>query len=562
MLRNPFPLSLKPLARSALRASGSGRLNAYRRQQRVCLSACAVNNRLKAQPSPEPKPKPAFSKHDERDLIYEVLSTVPSQREARHFLRRFVNSQEGEVKKNQRPKEYVESLLSREKANFLGLIKIQPPFTEGLFDTVAPTLVHLKRLGLMPIVLLDHDLEEVEPSVQQGELEKLDHRKRRALQEALKLVDAIEHAGGRSRVLDDQVFFLSQRGQTRSSADAPSDIMLNPNDQEDYVTAQLKGVFKSLEIGQIPVIVPIGTTDTSISKPVKSDPAMIALSQALGRMQSVEMDSHTSVKLMIINQDGGIPSPQHHGAIGFINLKDEYSEIMANLQTDSTNPSRRHVTTLTMIKQSLENLPVDSSAIIVPAKSSRLLISNWIRDKPLYSAGQPKSQQAQVNSSVIRRGFEVKIYRGLEGLDIEKLNNLLELAFAKPLDKSGFWKRVETCLSSVIVAGDYQGAAIVTNEHQTHPYLDKFAVDPKKQGGGIADILWKKLTSAYPELTWRSRKDNGVNKWYFERSDGNVRIPDTNWVLFWYGRNGIDNLDEYYKIAKEIPPSFHSMKHK
>jgi amino-acid N-acetyltransferase len=32
---------------------------------------------------------------------------------------------------------------------------------------------------------------------------------------------------------------------------------------------------------------------------------------------------------------------------------------------------------------------------------------------------------------------------------------------------------------------------------------------------------------------WRSRADNPVNKWYFERSNGFMTSTDGKWKLFW-----------------------------
>jgi len=72
------------------------------------------------------------------------------------------------------------------------------------------------------------------------------------------------------------------------------------------------------------------------------------------------------------------------------------------------------------------------------------------------------------------------------------------------------------------VAGDYEGAAIVTAElpfkdssHSPIPYLDKFAVSSRSQGSGsVADIVFNVLTTMFPDdLIWRSRKTNPVNKW-------------------------------------------------
>ena len=81
---------------------------------------------------------------------------------------------------------------------------------------------------------------------------------------------------------------------------------------------------------------------------------------------------------------------------------------------------------------------------------------------------------------------------------------------------------------------------------------------------GVADILWKKLKILYPDLFWRSRIDNPVNKWYFfqsikfryfDRSDGNF-ILCNKWMLFFYGPKKLDLIDKYQIIASKIPPSF------
>jgi amino-acid N-acetyltransferase len=99
---------------------------------------------------------------------------------------------------------------------------------------------------------------------------------------------------------------------------------------------------------------------------------------------------------------------------------------------------------------------------------------------------------------------------------------LIEDSFGRRLDVDHYKSRVQNKIAAIIVAGDYEGAAIVTKESAgamgsgTHvPYLDKFAVTSKSQGsGGVADIVFNVLTSSFPnDLIWRSRKSNPVNKW-------------------------------------------------
>jgi amino-acid N-acetyltransferase len=143
------------------------------------------------------------------------------------------------------------------------------------------------------------------------------------------------------------------------------------------------------------------------------------------------------------------------------------------------------------------------------------------------------------------------------------MTTLLEESFGKKLDSEAFWNRVDSTLDFAIVAGDYAGGAIVTREPlpssdedgspKTMAYLDKFAVLPSHQGDGTVDFLWVALyDESYGlgttfarnftegsmqgfgrgvDLVWRSRADNLVNKWYYERSSGHLRMGP--WVLFW-----------------------------
>jgi amino-acid N-acetyltransferase len=121
------------------------------------------------------------------------------------------------------------------------------------------------------------------------------------------------------------------------------------------------------------------------------------------------------------------------------------------------------------------------------------------------------------------------------------------------------YRRLETDLDFVIVIGDYAGAAVVTREDDGTEegicYLDKFAVLPSHQGDGTVDFLWVALRdetyglgladASNPsigslsgkgrgrDLVWRSRADNPVNKWYFERSNGFTKSADGKWKMFW-----------------------------
>jgi len=160
---------------------------------------------------------------------------------------------------------------------------------------------------------------------------------------------------------------------------------------------------------------------------------------------------------------------------------------------------------------------------------------------------------------LLRRGLSVEVIRDCANIDKAKMTRLLEQSFGRVLDSDAFYARLEKDLDFVIITGDYAGAAIVTRESSSADssappivYLDKFAVLPSHQGDGTVDFLWVALHdetyglglpfSVNPnggkegqgegrDLVWRSRSNNPVNKWYFERSSGHLRMGD--WVLFW-----------------------------
>jgi len=200
---------------------------------------------------------------------------------------------------------------------------------------------------------------------------------------------------------------------------------------------------------------------------------------------------------------------------------------------------------------------------MVSHRSSSSLIANLITNKPAVSSSLPHAllqgnRKITPNTpTLLRRGLPIQVLRNASDIDRTKLNALLEQSFHKTLNQVPFYERLERTLDYIIVAGDYAGAAIVTKENcpgldSPITYLDKFAVLPSHQGDGTVDFLWVALHdesygvglpfSANPnggkggkgegqDLVWRSRADNPVNKWYFERSTGHLRMG--SWVLFW-----------------------------
>ncbi|KAG0339566.1 Amino-acid acetyltransferase, mitochondrial [Podila humilis] len=523
----------------------------------------------------------------DRDLILKVMGTLPSPREARQFLSKFSPPAANrtnivmESESSARPPStgFVDSLLW--PTDHLALIKLRGPFTKDNLTAVAYTLVQLQRLGLLSIVMLDNQTwwQEQDPSGSAAVLaagNQSVETRQRMMRDMIEMVEEIELAGGKARPVYDDVFQATE-----------NDTSDQTSRQEQAVSVRhgLRPLQSCLRLRQIPVMVPMATSSSCKRLPVQSNKALVALAKYMGESAqgATGLQGHGNgtgpmvpMRLIVVNTTGGIPLTRANGIQGpthcFVNLKDEYSTILDDLDNMDHIPAATadsYRSDLGMIKESLDYLPRTCSAIIT-SSPSLTLITNLITDKPLFSSTmRNQDPKVMLATTVLRSGLDIFSFRGsLDGLDLKQLSILLESSFGKPLDAEGFYERIKTRTKTVILAGhDYMGAAIVTREGgvalgsdgkilASVAYLDKFSVAPKSQGIGVADILWKRLQDEFPDLVWRSRSDNPVNKWYFDRADGNIRIPNTNWTVFWYGPKGLSLIRDYITISRDIPASF------
>lgn len=292
---------------------------------------------------------------------------------------------------------------------------------------------------------------------------------------------------------------------------------------------------------------------------------------------------------------------------------------------------KQHQENLRISQECLRLLPSASSALIITpqeaANSSRsaskrnstfgagtrrqknTLIHNLLTNKPLVSSSLPTARIPPPTTNVsspepgiptatlLKRGMPLTIIpsippsdaavgwkapeTGTTTLDLEtdprvdlpRLVHLIEDSFRRKLDVHHYLDRIRHRTAGLIVAGEYEGGAILTWElppptpHNPHPstpvpYLDKFAVLSSSQGSsGVADIVFQAMVrTCFPQgVCWRSRADNPVNKWYFERSAGTWRIPGSNWMMFWTGEGVVEREErwrEYVGVCESVQPSW------
>jgi amino-acid N-acetyltransferase len=289
-----------------------------------------------------------------------------------------------------------------------------------------------------------------------------------------------------------------------------------------------------------------------------------------------------------------------------------------------------HIRNLDLVKDVLSLLPPTSSALLTtpeeaansgkepdaPFKASGVgtrrqrnpLIHNLLTDKPAFSSSLPITRLRHSNDQAVasnvqviapttfaKKGMPLTIYPDPRvkpweppapgkpqitlqdpRIDLSRLVYLIDDSFNRKLDVQDYLKRVNDRIAGVIIAGEYEGGALLTWETppgvvddgsdesraRMVPYLDKFAVLKRSQGsGGVADVVFKAMVrDCFPDgVCWRSRQDNPVNKWYFERSRGTWRLPGSNWTMFWTTPDL--SMDEqkfldYKGVCETIQPSW------
>ncbi|KAJ3276674.1 Amino-acid acetyltransferase, mitochondrial [Terramyces sp. JEL0728] len=376
-----------------------------------------------------------------RELIFNILGSYPTKREAQSFLRNPFKT---------------------------GLVAISPGLSRGEIQTLGRNLVQIQKLGIHPIVLCNTRADTNKRKLHWGELETAFH-----------ICEAIDQNSGHGKTLYNNIYLEKS---------------LDEQDTNRFEIS-LDSIKDSLATGKIPVVVPLVISDSIVH---------LRSSTLTDLCRSILKDPElpTPKKFILINKAGGVILDHRHQ--GLINLSEELPMLLKR-DISVLKAIQPMIDDILAISSILEILPSTSSAILASANSSSQLITNLITDKPIQA-----SNDSVTAPTLFRKGVIIKQVT-LQDVDKEKLTALMEKSFGKKL-RLEFWDRLELVCHSIMIAGEYQGAIVVTNEKGVI-YLDKFAVDPDSQGSGVADILWNSLKSNYENMCWRSRVDNPVNKW-------------------------------------------------
>ncbi|KAJ2246569.1 Amino-acid acetyltransferase, mitochondrial, partial [Coemansia sp. RSA 455] len=426
-----------------------------------------------------------------RELILSVLSTVPSPREAR----KFIDSVSGqETLRSQREFEERQAQLAIEQGDrdlvpgeFLHLPnEVQTPMRtlaalvyvdSETLGVVGKMLAQMQRIGVAPIVVTKAN----------------DHIS--AVRRTHMLADAVEREGGRARPICGGVF--------------GADVCSEP------ITA-------AIAQGQIPVIAPLAVDSGQQLRVL--DGSVTALARALAALDG----SMSVARLILLGGESGITAGGELQRL--VNLEEDYVRLESSCERTGALQLMRtclgilaptavgivasvHADPSLVLKGLISERPTAVPQFKKPESPVVARILDGVPNyQPIYEHKEPAVIQPS-QFTLLRHGFRIQRHTSLDTVDIDRLRCLLESSFQRKLDMA-YFERLRHLGIQIIVAGEYQGAVIVTFEKTSGedlPYLDKFAVLPEVQGTGMADILWDELRVACPSCMWRSRNDNGVN---------------------------------------------------
>jgi len=413
-----------------------------------------------------------------RQTIVRLLSGMGSAREIQQYLKRF----------------------SQLDAKRFAVVKVGGAILRDDLEALTSSLAFLQQVGLTPVVVhgagpqLDEALaaEGIEKQTVDGlrvtTPETLAVARRVFHRENLRLVEALHAMDTRATSVVSGVFNASYLDRDACGLVGAVD------------GVELAPIEASLRLGSIPVIASLGETRDGQILNVNGDTAANALVRAL-----------KPYKIVFLTGTGGMLDGDGH-IIDSINLSTEYDYLM---QQPWLHGGMR--LKLTQIADLLGDLPLTSSVSMTrPSQLARELFTH------------------KGSGTLVRRGERVLRFDGWEGVDRERLRELIESSFGRRLVPDYFER---TRPGHVYISENYRAAMVLTEEEGL-PYLDKFAVLDETQGEGLGRAVWQVMRADHAQLFWRSRRGNAINPFYDAECDGSLK--QEYWKVYWYG---VDDFD-------------------
>lgn len=430
-----------------------------------------------------------------RSTVIQLLNNIGSKREVEQYLKYFTS-------------------VSQQQ---FAVIKVGGAIITQQLPQLASCLAFLYHLGLYPIVVhgtgpqINEILEGqgIEPEYSDGiritDPKTMAVVRRCFLQQNLKLVTALEKMGVRARPITGGVFHAQYL------------------DKEKYkLVGHITDVNKapieaSIDAGALPILTSMAETPSGQILNVNADVAAGEIARVF-----------EPLKIVYLNEKGGIINGNTHEKVSVINLDEEYDDLLKQSWV-------RYGTKLKLkeIKELLTYLPRSSSVAIINVDDLQ---------KELFTDSGA--------GTLIRRGYKLFTRRTLKDFSNP---DLLRAALQRdPSIASGknsaasYLTELEKMNFKAYGDEPLDVMAIVTEDHEFHskvPRLDKFLASKAGWLNNVTDNVFNAIRQDYPSLYWIVPEDDPYSAWHFNKADGSYTKDGQ--ILYWYG---CDNVEEISKL--------------
>lgn len=423
-----------------------------------------------------------------RSTVVQLLNNIGSKREVEQYLK------------------YFTSVSSQQFA----VIKVGGAIITQQLPELASCLAFLYHVGLYPIVLHGTgpqinellEVEGVEPEYIDGirvtNAKTMEVVRKCFLEQNLRLVTALEQMGVHARPITAGVFGAEYL------------------DKDKYqLVGKINSVNKSpveaaIDAGYLPILTSLAETPSGQLLNVNADVAASELAREF-----------EPLKIVYLNEKGGLINGQTGEKISAINLDEEYDDLMKE-------PWVKYGTKLKIkeIHDLLQHLPRSSSVAIIDVDDLQ---------KELFTDSGA--------GTLIRRGYKL-----INRNSLSEFSNpdLLRAALLRdPSIKSGklsvasYLKHLETVQFKSYGDAPLEVLAIVVEENSksntTIPKLDKFLSSRTGWLNNVTDNIFSAIKKDYQSLYWVVNENDANVAWYFSKSDGS--FAKNGEILFWYGLN-------------------------
>ena len=408
-------------------------------------------------------------------------------------------------------KKYIEKYSSPEQR--FAIIKVGGSVIQNDLDNLVTSLVFLDQVGLKPVILhgagpmLSAELDSlgIKFSFIDGQrvtsAEVRDVAQNIFKQTNRKIVEALELLGATALGLTSKIFDCKIGKPELGLVGEITQVNLDPINQ-------------ALASSAIPVIAPIGEGESEILN-INADIASVELVKAMN-----------PDKVIFLSETGGIFN-QSNKLIETINLVLEYEDLM---QQDWLHSGMK--LKLEQVKALLDHLPKTSSVSIT---------------QPI---NLPKELFTDSGSgTLVKHGYKVDQFKEPNNQIQSEFKLIIESSFDGQLVDDFFDKSDDL---QIFMTACKRATIAISNEFKI-PYMDKFGVIPNAKGEGLGAGIWHEMRKTYPQVFWRSRASNPINKFYSSICEGCQKNSD--WHVFWIGISDYTLLKDCIEYALNKPKS-------